>query len=139
LPTYVNTSNVILNKYNVNFPPNQEIQTIFIFDDDSRLYKVNDQPYYNPISSSTNITFTGASTKTITIDHTISTYIQIYNVKSCDLTIYFNSASNTPPLYLSPGNKFSTHAVRIINKILLTSNGAGSCTLMTKLKSAEVS
>lgn len=138
MPTYKNISSAPLYVGGVTFKVGVDTPTFTIIENNPSLLKVSDEPFFNPVREIEDVEFTMAEQKIVEIDSTKPGQLQIFNIQSCDLKVYFNSVKNLPPLSLTEGNRFTSNINRSINKIILESNGNGHCTVLVKIKASEV-
>ncbi|MBC8427457.1 MAG: hypothetical protein H8D97_01055 [Proteobacteria bacterium] len=136
MPTYRNKTGEVLGKPGgVSFMPGETKAVTRIYDDDLRLVKISDEPFYNPIIKVDNIEFNGENdNKEIEIDYTGVPVIVIQKLRSCDIKVYINSLSNEPALPVGEGEKLNLRTFRTISKIILVPSEAGSCTIVQKLE-----
>jgi hypothetical protein len=136
MPTYRNKTGEVLGKPgSVMFHPGETKAVARIYDDDDRLQKISDEPYYNPIIKVDTIEFTGPDiNQEIIIDYTSVPVVVIQKIRGTDLKVYINSLDNEPPIPVGEGEKLNLRTFRTICKIILVPNEAGSCTVVQKLE-----
>ena len=129
MPTYLNNSANIIVERGISFPPNQKIRTTLKMVNPN-LTKTDDTPFYNPLKSSQIVTFTMAEQKDLTFTITAQEKIKIWKTTT-DISIYFDSLSNTPPISLFTGQEIELSvSVQEITKLILVSSGAGTCEVL---------
>ncbi len=111
MPTYKNLSqNPITNIMDKdgNYPilyPYKEVETNkYYYRDVTVLEKTSDEPYYNPVIQSDIPTLTDSSaSETIEMDSDTTT-LQITNLSTNLIYLYFQNVSNTPPVIIFPNS-----------------------------------
>ncbi len=136
MPRYRNTSGEIIGKSGgIAFLPNEEKDVYRIFDDDPRLLKISDAPYYNPIIKVDNVIFSGANdNKEIIVNYKSVPIVIIQSVKDCDLKVYINSLDNEPAIPVGEGEKLNLRSFRVVSKLILNPSEAGSCKVVQKIE-----
>jgi len=135
MPTYKNISE---NPININIglttkriEPNETISTYYMLDNIEGLKRISDEPYYNPILQTEDLSFSSSSdVKTVVItDNTMPTVIRITNVTT-DLDVYFNSESNTPAFPILAGETITIKNPKMIDKLIIHPKSAGECKII---------
>jgi hypothetical protein len=135
MPTYKNISN---NPINLNIglttkrlEPNETISTYYILDNVEGLERISDEPYYNPVLQTEDLTFSSSGdVKTVEIlDNETPTVIRITNV-TVDLDVYFNSESNTPAFPILAGDSITINNPKMIDKLIIYPKAAGQCKII---------
>jgi len=139
MPTYRNKTGEVLGKQGgVSFQPGETKAVSRIYDEDPRLIKISDEPFYNPIIKVDDINFADQSdTQEIDIDYTKVPVVVIQKIRSCDLKVYINSINNIPAIPIGEGEKLNLRTFRTISKIILVPSEAGSCTVVQKLEKEQ--
>lgn len=135
MPTYRNKTTEILGKHGVTFLPGEVKEVSRIYDDDDRLTKISDEPFYNPIIKVDNIEFSGENdNKEIEINYAGVPVVVIQKIKGCDIKVFINNINNTPAVPVGEGEKLNLRTFRTISKLILVPSEAGSCTVVQKLE-----
>ena len=136
MPTYRNRTGEVLGKPGgVTFGAHETKEVARIYDDDERLIKISDEPYYNPIIKVEEIVFSGAgNNQEITIDYTKVPVIVIQKLRDCDIKVFINNINNTPAIPVGEGEKLNLRTYRTISKLILVPSEQGSCTVVQKLE-----
>ena len=134
MPTYKNVSSLKRMLENKVVEPGQSVTSEVYFDENEiGLLKVSDNPIFNPILLARKIT------QEINIDipkkdkfHiSVCKYTIHFAVMSGEVTIWFNSVKNDPPLILYPGARWNIRCFnRTIDRLFITSDGAFEMFLM---------
>lgn len=134
MPTYNNQSSDIIYIRGITIKPNQTgIETPYMLDMDSRLKRVSDEPFYNPLVDIHQVEFASAEEQVIDIDQQTTRIVQIYKIKNCKVTVYINAKTNLPALPMEEGDKFSVRALNSVDKLILVSDQQGSCVVVEKV------
>jgi hypothetical protein len=136
MPTYRNKTGEVLGKPgSVTFMPGETKAVSRIYDDDIRLVKISDEPFYNPVLKVDNVDFAAENdNKEIEVDYTGVPVVVIQKLRGTDIKVYINSLQNEPALQVGEGEKLNLRSHRVISKIILVPNEAGSCTIVQKLE-----
>lgn len=139
MPTYRNTSTELIGKPGgITFSPGEVKEVYKIFDDDIRLLKISDEPYYNPIVKIDDLVFTAANdNKEINIDYTKISVVIIQKIKSTDLKVYVNSISNEPAIPIGEGESLIIRTLRTVSKLIIVPIESGSCTVVQKITNRD--
>lgn len=133
MPTYRNDGqgNVVIENLSggpKTLKPGETGQSYKVYDL-AGLTKTNDEPYYNPVVSTDNVTFTGAESKTVAINAAKTRKVLVFNFLGCKVTAYLESSANTPALHppLEFNDVLEFDLDGNASKLVLVSDGAGSC------------
>lgn len=108
--------------------PGQEVTT---FHNLAAPWTITDPtPFYNPVLSITDVTFSAAEEQEVTVD-TDCERLLIYGVTGCIVEPFVDSSANTPALHspLAAGDELEVYTKDQMRKIVLVSDAAGSCTI----------
>ena len=95
-----------------------------------QLFQLETLPLYNPIISSTEITFSGAGWSVFYTNFAVTVTKYYFTAATANFDIYIEDVSNLPPIYIPAGSSFTLeHKVNRINKLLINSSGAGKLTI----------
>jgi len=124
MPRYRNTTNENKTLESNIIPPKGEISTLVWYPDlSSGLEKVSDEPMFNPIVYSDEIT----ADTVVSIPNGLRDFLIDLYVASGTVEVRFNSDDNNPPLKLGDGMSWSRKFVnRIVNDIRIKFVSAGS-------------
>ncbi len=109
MPTYKNLSQDIITNLmdiNGNYPilhPYKEIQSYKYYSMDI-LQKTSDEPYYNPLIQSDIPTLSDSSDEEIILINSSTKTLQISNLSSNLVYLFFQSTSNTPSTIIFPNS-----------------------------------
>jgi hypothetical protein len=130
MPTYKNLSQEpitnIMDKngnYSIVYPYKEVETSKYYYRDITVLEKTSDSPYYNPIIQSDIPTLTDSSdSETILMDSDTKT-LQVVNLSTNLIYLYFQDVSNTPPIIIFPNSsrEFTIQHIRYEQIILKAS------------------
>jgi hypothetical protein len=130
MPTYKNLSQEpitnIMDKdgnYSTVYPYKEVETSKYYYRDATVLEKTSDSPYYNPIIQSDIPTLTDSSdSETILMDSDTKT-LQVVNLSTNLIYLYFQDVSNTPPIIIFPNSsrEFTIQHIRYEQIILKAS------------------
>ena len=161
MPTYRNISGDTIGKGGYLFLPNQTLQVNRLFDDDSRLIRISDGPFYNPIIGVNKVDFSKSVSISTINDPTIALtnqdaflntkFYQTVSIKfdetpiiiiqsiSEDIEVYLNSLANYPPIPASVGDKINLKSFRVVEKLyIVTGDQSGQCTIVKKYENDQI-
>lgn len=100
--------------------PNGLVESpIFCSDDELEFMKISDFPMFNPVLFSEKI----IENSEIKVPLVSGKYTLHFYVESGNVTIWFNSKENKPPLRLYEGAKWNVRCLeRIVDKVIVESN-----------------
>ena len=134
MPVFRNVTSKPYFEKGVEVPAFDTKETLKILTESDTLIRINDEPYYNPNISNTTLTYLVAGNQSVVItniDDSVSALI--WNITTCDITVYLNSLSNTPfagPL--AAGQTIEVVLNKSVDLIICAADGAGSCQVTVK-------
>ncbi len=108
--------------------PGESIQSLRIYDYPG-LTLLSETPYYNPVLSLDEVSFAKAEKQEVAVNVSETRKILVYNVTGCEVSVYLQSIANAPGLHsaLGSGDTLEVDVDHNASKVVLVSNGAGSC------------
>jgi len=120
MPRYRNDTTTRITGAGQTIDPGMEVSTEVWLSPSLGLTQLSDEPMYNPIILSASYNSAG----TVAIPAGERRFAVHFYVETGEVTIHFNSASNTPPLILYAGARWNLrYFERIVNDIRLSGTG----------------
>ena len=108
--------------------PGETVQTYRIYSYPG-LTLLSETPYYNPVVCLDEVVFAKAGKQVVAVNVSETQRILVYDVSGCEVIVYLESTANAPGLHSALGSNdtLEVDVDRNASRLVLVSNGAGSC------------